>query len=155
MRSASHRAALLLSVIALALSTTGCPKKYIPGTEIPDTPDDRALLDLVNHFRDAFQAKDASGIAQLASPRYLDARDSISYDTLKEQLQNYFDKVKQVHLDITVRRITVEGTHARIEYVFSINYLLNTVDPQWRSQTDDKRMTVEREDNIWRVTSGF
>lgn len=157
MRSPSTRApsGLFLGVILIALPLTACNPRMIPGTEIPDTPADRNLLTLMHHFRDSFQSKDADALVAMASPRYLDARDSISYDTLKTQLKTYFDKVKEVHLDVTVRRITVEGSHARVDYVFAINYLLDTVDPKWRSQTDDRRMTLVREDNTWKVTSGY
>jgi hypothetical protein len=157
MRSPHFRGAagLLSAFTLLALPLTGCSPRLIPGTEIPDTPTDRNLLTLMHHFRDSFQSKDTDALVAMASPRYLDARDSISYDTLKTQLKSYFDKVKELHLDVTVRRITVEGAHARIDYVFAINYLLDTVDPKWRSQTDDRRMTLVREDNTWKITSGY
>ena len=146
---------LLLSVAVLAAPLTACPVPKIPHTEIDDTPDNRKLLIVCKRFREAFEAKDADAIVKLASPRYLDARDNISYASLREQLQTTFDRTRELKLDITVRRIAVEGEHAQADYVFGLNYLMNGVEPQWKSSTDDKRMTFERENGVWKVTSGF
>lgn len=140
--------------LAFAL-LAACAPRMIPNTEIPDTPEDRAIMDVAQRYRSAFEAKDAAMIMALASPRYLDSRDSISYEMLQKQLQEYFDKVSQAHLDLSPRRIVVEGDKARLDYIFALHYILNTTDPKWRSQTDDKRMTLERVNGAWKVTSGF
>jgi hypothetical protein len=144
----------LLAATALFVGAA-CAPKMIPRTEIVDTPEAREMMDVLNKYKEGFEAKDAKAIAALASTRYLDARDSISYETLEKQLAGYFEKVKQVKIEITARRAAIEGDHARLDYIFAVNYVLNTNDPQWRSQTDDKRMTFEREGKTWKVTSGF
>jgi len=146
---------LLISLTVLAAPLTACGPRMIPHTEIADTPDDRAILIICKRFREAFEARDAEAIVKLASPRYLDSRDNISYASLRDQLQATFDRTKELKLDVTVRRIIVEGDHARADYVFAINFLMNAAEPVWKSQTDDKRMTLERENGEWRVTSGF
>src|SRR4051812_4693695 len=96
--------------LCLVIALSGaCAPRVIPNTEVPDTPDNRAIVDVAQHYKQAMEAKDAEGVAQIASPRYLDARDSISYETLQKQLHDYFVKVGQIHLDFTPRRIVVEG----------------------------------------------
>jgi hypothetical protein len=147
------RAVVCLVVFVLPMSA--CPPKYIPHTEIQDTPDNRAIMDIIHAYKDGFEAKDSKAIMSLASPRYLDSRDSIGYETLEKQLSYYFERVRQDHLDLSPRRIVVEGEHARVDYIFALSYILNSAQPKWVSQTDDKRMTLARENGRWRVTSGF
>lgn len=156
MRSQSLRssARLALSLVATVV-LAACGPKLIPRTEIVDSKDNRDLIDVLMKYKEAFEAKDAKAVAALASPHYLDARDSISYETLEKQLTAYFEKTKQIHMEVTPRRAAIEGDHGRLDYIFALNYVLNTSEPQWRSQTDDKRMTFEREGNGWKVTSGF
>ncbi len=145
----------VVCVAAFVLPLSACPPKFIPHTEIQDTPDNRAILDVMHAYKEGFEARDAKAITELASPRYLDARDSIGFETLEKQLSLYFERVRQDHLDVTPRRIVVEGEHARVDYIFALSYILNSAQPKWVSQTDDKRMTLARENGHWRVTSGF
>jgi hypothetical protein len=157
MKSALAREVLrpIAALAFLVVPLSACPPKMIPHTEIPDTPDNRAIIDVMHKYREAFQDKDAKPLVQLASPRYLDARDSIGYEMLEKQLQNYFDHVNAIHMDITPRRIVVEGDHAHVDYIFALNYLTKALNARWVSQTDDKRMTLEKENGVWRVTSGY
>lgn len=147
----SRLAALpLLAVLALA-----CSPSLIPGTTIPDTEDDRAILDLLRQYKNAFEARDAKAIAALASPRYLDARDSVSHETLEQDLVKDFEKIKDARLDVQVRRIEVARDHATVDYFYSTAFLVNAQGADWQRESDDKRMTLERVDRSWRVLSGF
>ena len=67
MRFASAPIALL--VVCLA---AGCTPKRIPGLdiELEDTPDNRALLQVVDAYRTAYENKDIDGLVALASSRF-------------------------------------------------------------------------------------
>lgn len=145
-----------LGAALLLLTLSACVPRYIPNTEIRNTKDNREILDVISKYKDAFEAQDAQAIAALASTRYLDPRDNISYDTLISDLERDFEEVKQVQLDIAVRRIEVKKEVATVDYFYSSNVLIKTEgEDRWRSQTDDKRMTLVHEDGAWKVLSGF
>lgn len=150
------RLALVGSLVALA----ACSPRLIPNTKIQDTPDNRAIIDIVRQYKTAYEMKDATTIASLASPRYLDPRESISHATLATELAKDFEKVKQLQLDITLRRIEVQksdakGERAEVDYFYSTSFLLASTDSVWKTETDEKRMILERLDGQWRVLSGF
>ena len=44
---------LLAAVLALAL--TGCSPKKIPGTDLDDTSETRAVIDVLQKYRDSFE----------------------------------------------------------------------------------------------------
>ncbi len=132
-----------------------CTPKLIPGTPFPDTKDTREILEIIARYRRAFEAKDAQAIAELSSVHYLDRQSLISHETLLTNLQGDFDKIKDVHLDIKVNRVQIEGDKAQIDYFYNSTYQVATNDPNWKTQSDDKRMLLRREGGVWRVTNGF
>jgi len=144
-----------LSLLGLLALTTACGPKMIPTTPFEDTPDNRAILELMTQYKHAWEAKDAQAIASLASPRYLDTRENVSRETLVQELQKDFDRLKQAYLDITVNRIRVDGDKAQVDYFYSSNYLLASNDPRWKVDADDRRMFLAKENGVWRVTYGF
>lgn len=146
LRRASHRFLAGTLFVAAAVVVSGCAPKLIPNTTIRDTEDNRQILEVIRKYKNAFEAQDAQAIAALASPRYLDSRDNVSYDTLVNDLAEDFEKVKQVQLDIAVKRIEIERDIATVDYFFSSNVLIRGEgEDQWRTQTDDKRMTLVRD----------
>jgi hypothetical protein len=149
-------ATVQLLTLAGALALGGCAAHLIPNTNIRDTEDNRAILEVLKRYKEAFEARDAKGVVALASTRYLDARDSISYTTLQEQLEGTFSKVKQTQLEMNVRRIDVnEQGRAEVEYFYSAAFQYAFGDGQWRTESDDKRMVLAREGNEWKVMSGL
>jgi hypothetical protein len=80
--------ALLACLAALA-----CAHPTIPGTNIEDTPQARAVLDVFGRYKQALESRDTAGIVALASPGYTDPGDPsrgvgpTEYATLKDKLQ--------------------------------------------------------------------
>lgn len=144
-----------LVALALVLGLAACTPSLIPGTPIQDTEDNRAILDVVRRYKLAFEAKDAPAVVALASPRYLDARDSISHATLSKNLSDQFAKITDPHLDLQVRRIEIEKEHATVDYFYSIAFKVDTASADYTRESDEKRMTLERSGKDWLVVSGF
>lgn len=147
-------AARLLALAAAALAFA-CGPKMIGRTNIEDTKANREILDVVQAYRNAYERKDATAIVELASPRYLDTRDSISYETLKTQLQSDFDRIKNLQLELVVRKITVDHDQALVHYFYSTSFQLQSGGDEWTTESDDKRMVLAREDGRWKVVSGL
>lgn len=149
-RLTTRAAALVLITLA------GCGPRMIGQTQIEDTEDNRQILDLLHKYRLAYEAKDAAGITALASERYLDARDSISYETLRDDLTKTFDRVKQLQLELTVRRVRLDGDRAEVDYFYSTSFqLVGAQNDAWTTESDDKRMSLVRENGAWKVVSGL
>jgi hypothetical protein len=146
------RPALLVLVAVLA---TACKPSLIAGTQVQDTEDNRAILDVVRRYKLAFEARDAAAIGALASPRYLDERSSTSKAVLDQKLRDEFARVKDARLDVTVRKIAVEGARATVDYFFALALLVDAPTAEWVRESDEKRMILEREGGEWRVVSGF
>ena len=48
-----------IACLALAVGVVGCAPKKIPGTDINDNDDTRAILDLIEAYRRAYEKEDA------------------------------------------------------------------------------------------------
>jgi hypothetical protein len=144
---------LLLPLVLMAVAA--CSPRLIPGTPLEETADNRAILDVLRQYKNAFEARDAASIAGLASGRYLDARDSISRETLDKSLAERFEHVKDARLDIQVRRIEVERQQATVEYFYATAFLIDAAGADWVRESDDKRMTLERTNEGWKILNGL
>ena len=144
---------LLLPLVLMAVAA--CSPRLIPGTPLEETADNRAILDVLRQYKNAFEARDAASIAGLASSRYLDARDSISRETLDKSLTERFEHIKDARLDIQVRRIEVERQQATVEYFYSTAFLIDAAGADWVRESDDKRMTLERTNEGWKILNGL
>src|SRR5579872_5526845 len=92
----------------------GCAHRQIPGTNIDDTQDTRAIVDVMQHYRSAVEAKDVPAITALLDPSFRDdagtpnPADDLDYDTVSQKLGDRFSKLDEVKLDIEVRKINVK-----------------------------------------------
>jgi hypothetical protein len=145
------------SVLTLALfSLAACGPKLIPNTPFEDTADNREILEILRKYKIAVETRDAKAVVALASPSYLDARESISYETLEKELQKDFDRLKDIRLDLRVNRIKVENGKAQVDYYYTTTFqFASATDQTWKRSEDDKRMILAQENGVWRVTAGL
>ena len=150
----------LAALCGLALAA--CAPSLIPGTNIADNKEDRAVLDVLSQYQQAAQALDPDGILQLASPRYFDksymdrGRSPIDYAHLQKTLTDKFGRLKSLKMEITPKELAVNGDEARVDYFLVMHF--SVVEPQgekWFSESDDERMTLAREDGHWKVVAGL
>lgn len=84
---------LVTSTVAAGagLVMTGCKAKpTIPGTEIPDTEENRQIISVLERYRTAFVSRDAAAVLATAHPTYYDnaGTDDPSDDTTYNELGN-------------------------------------------------------------------
>src|SRR3954468_21551104 len=86
---------LLLAAMAGAATITGCAhQNMVPGTQVQDTEDNRAVLAVIEQYRQRLTEKNVEGLLLLASDRYFEdsgtpsAVDDYGYDGLKFVLAN-------------------------------------------------------------------
>jgi len=154
--------------IAAATSTllvcAACSHNTIPGTQIRDAPENRAILDVLAAYKAAMEARDANALLALAAPSYFDRGDPtrtsttgpLDYGTLRREIPEDFKDVKSVHLDITVRDVKVDGDKAQVDYYAVLRYAVAVVSGEkWFSEADDARMRLVKLNGKWKIASGL
>jgi hypothetical protein len=154
------RPALLAVVAGLAL--TSCAPRRIPGTDIRDTADTRAIIAAIDTYRQAAERRDVAAILAIASPKYfddagtIDPGDDIDFAKLEKRLTEDYGKVTALRLDIGVKRIEVEDDRARAFVFYDSAYRIETrVGEVPKQASDVHRMQFVRENGAWRFLSGL
>lgn len=153
-------ARFLVVAFALVLAS-GCARRLIPGTEIEETDDTMAILNLINQYRLAVEGRDADKIVSLVSSDFKDDRgtpqldDDVDAQTLGPTLKQQFAKVNNVRLNLEVRNIQVEEDHATAIYFYTLYYELPGLTERQQSASELKKMQLRRVDNQWKIAGGI
>ncbi|MBN2494800.1 MAG: hypothetical protein JXR96_09440 [Deltaproteobacteria bacterium] len=158
----STRTVVFLTLAVLCAA--GCGPKLIPGldVELADTPDHRALLDLMASFRKSYESKDIDSLVGLASERFFedcgspDAADDYGYEGLRKHFDEHFKRIKKIQLNLSIKNVRVEKDSATIDYHYVTRYLMDLpAGEQWKITDELNRMELAREGGAWKVTSGM
>jgi hypothetical protein len=146
----------------LAFALLACSHATLPGTNIPDRPENRAVLDVFSRYRDALQARDPVALLALAAPGYYDTGDPshgvgpTDYAGLEKKLQSDFQKINGLRLEATIKDIQVNGEEGRLDYFQVLRYAVATpTGERWKSESDDARMKFVRISGEWKISSGL
>lgn len=148
-----HAVVPLLALLALA----GCGAKRIPGTDLEDTGDTRAIIDVMARYNAALEARDANGILALVDPSFYDNAgtlipdDDIDIQRLHTIIPQRLARLSDMAVRIEIKTITVNGDRATAVYTWVSVYKLagKTV-----TESDIKRMDFKREADGWKIVSG-
>jgi hypothetical protein len=169
----AHKAALAarrsrvkrLVVVAFALLAAACTTKYLPGTQIPDTEENRKLLSVIEDYRRAVEDKDIGRIMSLVSDRFYqdpgtpgDPTDDYDKAGLKKRLEQDFARIGDQKLDVTVRKLFEDPDKktARVQYAFNYRYKLAMPGSQdWQTDVDLAQVTLDLENGQWKILSGI
>lgn len=153
------RTALLAVAAVLAAA---CSPKHIPGTEVPSTPDTRAVYDVVLKYREALEKRDVPGVMALVAPSYYDTAgtpdpsDDLDRARLEAALNQDLPRADSVRLEFTVRRIDVKGDDAQAEIFYDEYYRVKTGTATVpRRDSDVQRLRLKRIDGQWKFVSGL
>jgi hypothetical protein len=151
---------LTLPVIALLLAA--CGPRLLPGTDIHDTRDTRAIAGVLQSYRQAMEKRDAQAILGMVAPDYFDTAgtpnpdDDVNRAELERGLPQYLEKLDAVRLELSVRKIEVKGDTAEAEVFYDEWYRVKTatgVVP--RRDTDIHRMQLRKVNGAWKFTRGL
>ena len=141
--------------------TVGCAKR-ISGTDIADNSDTRGVIDTIEHYRNAAERRDAPGVLSLVSEKYFDdagtpdPADDMDFEQLKRDLPEDYKRLVSLRLDLTIKKINVEGDNATAELFFDNHYRMNTKRGEVAKQDSDlHRMTFKKESGKWKVIAGL
>ena len=149
-----RRALLFLIVVAAA----GCGPHRIPGTDLEDTGDTRAIIDTIARYNSALEARDANAILALVDPEFRDnagtlsPEDDIDIERLRTVLPKRLAKLQDVAVRIEIKTIDVKGDRAQAVYTWVSQFKLNG---KAMTESDIKRMDLRRTAEGWKIVSGI
>ena len=123
-------ATLLLASSAPAVSA--CVTGNIPNTDVPDTHENREVVDLSERYRRAVEQRDVRTLLTLAAPNYFEdggtpqGDDDYGYDGLRRLLSVWGDEVREIRYEMRYRRVTFErdGARAMVDYTYTGSFTL-------------------------------
>jgi hypothetical protein len=149
-------------VALLACLAAACSHATLPGTNIQDTPQNRAVLDVFGRYKLALEARDAGAILALTTPDYADPGDPsrgirpLDHHGLEQRLKGDLSKVTGIRLEATVKDVEVKGEEARLDYFQVLRFAVATPSGEkWKSESDDARMRFVRLNGEWKIASGL
>ncbi len=154
----------LLRIAGLLAASTilACAGRRIPGTDIQDTSDTRAIVAAIDSYRRAAEQRDTSAVLALVSPKYFDdagtpdPADDIDYQRLQKRISEDYKNVTALRLDIAVKNVNVDGDEAAAYVFYDEYYRIATRAGEVAKQASDShRMRFIREGGAWRFLSGL
>jgi hypothetical protein len=155
-------------VILAAVLAAGCGPYLIRGpqiskdAEIEDNPTNRELIQVIESYRAAMERRDLPGLLALASKSYYERAgttatdDDYSYEGLEKILKERLPKLKDLRLKIEVDQLILSGSQAIIDYTYHGQFMVRSgKGALWKEKSWESRMTLERVDGRWLITSGM
>jgi hypothetical protein len=152
----------LLSTLSLTM-LLACGARRIPGTDIEDNDDTRAILQVMEQYRTAIEARDAQGVLRLVSESFRDdggtsnPADRMNYADLQKKLPVELAKLDDVRLDLTVRKIEIESgkNTASAVYTYNLSFRMPRLTNKPQSESEIKKMWFKRDGKQWKIASGI
>lgn len=154
------RGLLLAATLVVAV---GCTPKKIPGTDLDDSDDTRAILDVMEKYRVALEKRDAQSIIGLADESFKDdggsanPDDDYNYHDLYTKLPETLKRLGDIRLEFNVRKIELseDTTSARATFTYTQSYLMPGLQAKKQSDTEIKQMILKKVDKgTWKIVSG-
>jgi len=156
----------------VAVSASACKDApTIPGTEIPDTDENREILRVLERYRTAFVRRDAAGVLATAHPTYYDTAgtddpgDDVEYELLGPILRERLAQVESIRFTIDYMEINVVDDRAVVKVWIDASFRLapimdgdsgmTRVESQHARKQDHAMFELLRDGNSWRITRGI
>lgn len=165
---------LLLSLLVLGLSSPLAACKdapTIPGTEIPDTEENRDILRVLERYRTSFVRRDAAGVLATAHPSYYDGAgtddptDDIEYSELGPILRERLAQLEAIRFTIDYLEVNVVQDRAVVKVWIDASFQLRSivddqsglvrVEGRHTRKQDHAMFELLRDNGAWRITSGL
>jgi len=143
----------------------------IPGTEIPDTEDNRDILRVLERYRTSFVRRDAAGVLSTADPSYYDAAgtddptDDIAYSELAPMLRERLAQLEAIRFTIDYLEISVVQDRAVVKVWIDASFQLRSIaDPETGNvrvqarhtrKQDHAMFELVNDSGAWRITKGL
>ncbi len=153
-----------LALLMLSVLLVSCGPAHIEGTSVPDTPENRELVDTVEAYRKAVETRDVGTVATLVSRRYFEnasttaeASDDYGFEGLiQKALPVLRDNVKKVVYKLDVDSVLIKGREASVfvAWEMTFQYIEGGLEG-WATAKDKNRLDFIIEDGRWKIVAGL
>jgi hypothetical protein len=150
------------AIAPLLLLLTGCAGELIPNTDVPDTAQNRDVIQFVERYRHAVEARDIAAVLTLVSEQYLDDNGTITteddrdYGRLREQIAGWNGRLLDVRYEMRYRRVTYRPNRILVDFTYTGSYKITTPEgDRWSRRLADNRLELVEEDGEYRIVAGM
>jgi ketosteroid isomerase-like protein len=158
----TNRLALPLAAPLALLLAAACTPARIPGTDIADTRENRAVYGVVDEYVKAMNKRDADAVLALVAPDYFDDAgtpdpgDDLDRERLEKVLKQDLGRVETEKLSVSLRKIEVQDAAAFAEIFYDNYYRVQTpAGPIPRRDSDVHRIRLKKIDGKWKIAAGL
>ena len=154
----------LCAFLCFVVGFSACAQNInLPGTNVPDTPENRSVLETVETYRTRLVERQLDGLLQLASKNYFEdsgtpqADDDYGYEGLRQILKTRLSRLKSIRYQIQYRSVKVQGNKADVEVLIDGSFELTAdAGDQYRRISDFHRFKLEKNNQKkWKFLSGM
>ncbi len=157
------RSILTIAVLAVALAACGGNSKNIRGTEVPDTTENREIIESIEKYRLAVERKDAAALLLMASKDYWEdggtptGADDYGYDGLKEVLTGRFQHSESIRYSIRYMRVRRSGPKAFVEALVHASWTIRDARGELirKDKKSQEQFVLEWNGEEWKFLSGM
>ncbi len=152
---------LLFACALAAVAACSAQTQTIPGTEVPSTPENQAIIERVEEYRLAVEQQDAQALVLMASENYREQAASVGddygHDGLIEILRQRLDHVEDIRYSLRYMNIEREGELAYVDVLIDASYTLEDARGEMvrRDMQDQNRLVLEWTGEQWMFLSGM
>jgi hypothetical protein len=152
-----------LGPLGLAFGLCACEPTLIPNTRVPDTHENREVVDFIEKYRQAVEQRNGAALLSLASRDYFDdmgtpaGDDDIDYEGLEAGLARMREEIIGARYQISYRAVTyVPDQRVLVDMLYTGWYRVNTASgPEWKRRLEPHRIVLAREDRGYKIISGM
>lgn len=151
------------ALLVTAVLAGGCTHDVIPNTDVEDTSENREVIDFVEQYRQALNARNVGALLRLTSEAYFDdmgtpsTADDLDFGGLSAKLSRWNAEVLDVRYDIRYRSVTfAELDRIFVDFTYTGRFKVRTPDgDRWSRRLRDNRLILMRESGELRILSGM
>jgi len=145
------------------MAACGGGTKYIAGSQVPDTKENKEVIAAIEAYRTALEKRDASKLLMLASDRYWEdggtpqGEDDYGYSKLKDILAHRLEQTSEIRYSLRYKRIRRKGQLAFVDVLVDASYTITDADgkPARKDLRDRNQFVLEFDGNQWKFISGM
>jgi hypothetical protein len=152
----------LAGVLFTGALAPGCGGVVIPNTDVPDTAENRQVVDFVEEYRHAVEERSPAAILRLVSERYYDDNgtpatdDDMDFDALRDHFTRWGADVIDVRYEMRYRRVTFAPDRIFVDFTYTGSFKVrDVVGDRWSRRLADNRIEIVREEDEFRIISGL
>lgn len=150
----SRFASFILMATANLILVSGCKPDLLPGTNIEDTSENRAVVEFVEEYRTAVESRSAEAVLNLVADDYFEDQgtatdeDDYGIEKLREDLDTHFKHADVIQLKVEVQHISYypekELVHVYYRYLQRAHLKLPAGN-QWVTDSDTNRLVLRQQ----------